>query len=153
MSAMRLRDFLAPEAIKLDLAATTREEVLRELVALLRVSDTDAETLQRVLLRREGIGSTGVGRGIAIPHCRSLVVNNVRLAFGRHPAGLDYAAIDGRPVHHFFLILAPPLEVSNLYLPILGRIAQFAKDLDVPERLMQLQRPDDLLALLDEKGV
>jgi mannitol/fructose-specific phosphotransferase system IIA component (Ntr-type) len=150
---MRLRDFLAPEAIKLDLAATTREEVLRELVALLRVSDTDAETLQRVLLRREGIGSTGVGRGIAIPHCRSLVVNNVRLAFGRHPAGLDYAAIDGRPVHHFFLILAPPLEVSNLYLPILGRIAQFAKDLDVPERLMQLQRPDDLLALLDEKGV
>ena len=150
---MRLRDFLAPEAIKLDLAATTREEVLRELVALLKVSDTDAETLQRVLLRREGIGSTGVGRGIAIPHCRSLVVTNVRLAFGRHPAGLDYAAIDGRPVHHFFLILAPPLEVSNLYLPILGRIAQFAKDLDVPERLMQLQRPDDLLALLDEKGV
>jgi mannitol/fructose-specific phosphotransferase system IIA component (Ntr-type) len=150
---MRLRDFLAPESIRLDLAATTREEVLRELVALLRVSDADAETLQRVLLRREGIGSTGVGRGIAIPHCRSLVVNNVRLAFGRHPAGLDYAAIDGRPVHHFFLILAPPLEVSNLYLPILGRIAQFAKDLDVPERLMQLQRPDDLLALLDEKGV
>jgi mannitol/fructose-specific phosphotransferase system IIA component (Ntr-type) len=150
---MRLRDFLAPEAIKLDLAATTREEVLRELVALLRVSDTDAETLQRVLLRREGIGSTGVGRGIAIPHCRSLVVNNVRLAFGRHPAGLNYAAIDGRLVHHFFLILAPPLEVSNLYLPILGRIAQFAKDPDVPDRLMQLQSPDDLLALLDEKGV
>jgi mannitol/fructose-specific phosphotransferase system IIA component (Ntr-type) len=150
---MRLRDFLAPEAIKLDLAAPTREEVLRELVALLRVPDTDAETLQRVLLRREGIGSTGVGRGIAIPHCRSLVVNNVRLAFGRHPAGLNYAAIDGRPVHHFFLILAPPLEVSNLYLPILGRIAQFAKDPDVPERLMQLQSPDDLLALLDEKGV
>jgi mannitol/fructose-specific phosphotransferase system IIA component (Ntr-type) len=150
---MRLRDFLAPEAIKLDLASTTREEVLRELVALLRVSDADAETLQRVLLRREGIGSTGVGRGIAIPHCRSLVVNAVRLAFGRHPAGLDYAAIDGRLVHHFFLILAPPLEVSNLYLPILGRIAQFAKNLDVPERLMQLQSPDDLLALLDDKGV
>jgi mannitol/fructose-specific phosphotransferase system IIA component (Ntr-type) len=106
-----------------------------------------------VLLRREGIGSTGVGRGIAIPHCRSLVVDRVRLAFGRHPTGLDYAAIDGRPVHHFFLILAPPLEISNLYLPILGRIAQFAKDLEVPDRLMQLQTPDDLLALLDEKGV
>jgi mannitol/fructose-specific phosphotransferase system IIA component (Ntr-type) len=150
---MRLRDFLAPDAIKLDLAATTRDTVLRELVALIHVSDADAETLQRVLLRREGIGSTGVGRGIAIPHCRSLVVNTVRLAFGRHPAGLDYAAIDGRPVHHFFLILAPPLEVSNLYLPILGRIAQFAKDPDVPERLTQLQTSDDLLALLDQKGV
>jgi mannitol/fructose-specific phosphotransferase system IIA component (Ntr-type) len=150
---MRLRDFLAPDAIRLDLDAATREDVLRELVALLQVSHADADTMLRVLLRREGIGSTGVGRGIAIPHCRSLVVDRVRLAFGRHPTGLDYAAIDGRPVHHFFLILAPPLEISNLYLPILGRIAQFAKDLEVPDRLMQLQTPDDLLALLDEKGV
>jgi PTS system nitrogen regulatory IIA component len=150
---MRLQEFLTPDAIRLDLDAATREAVLRDLVALLRVSDVDAETLLRVLLRREGIGSTGVGRGIAIPHCRSLVVNRVRLAFGRHPAGLDYAAIDGRPVHNFFLILAPPLEVSNLYLPILGRIAQFAKEVDVPERLTQLETPDQLLALLNEKGV
>lgn len=150
---MRLQEFLTPDAIRLDLDAATREAVLRDLVALLRVSDVDAETLLRVLLRREGIGSTGVGRGIAIPHCRSLVVNRVRLAFGRHPAGLDYDAIDGRPVHNFFLILAPPLEVSNLYLPILGRIAQFAKEVDVPERLTQLETPDQLLALLSEKGV
>jgi PTS system nitrogen regulatory IIA component len=150
---MRLQEFLTPDAIRLDLDAATREAVLRDLVALLRVSDVDAETLLRVLLRREGIGSTGVGRGIAIPHCRSLVVNRVRLAFGRHPAGLDYDAIDGRPVHNFFLILAPPLEVSNLYLPILGRIAQFAKEVDVPERLTQLETPDQLLALLNEKGV
>jgi mannitol/fructose-specific phosphotransferase system IIA component (Ntr-type) len=56
-------------------------------------------------------------------------------------------------VHHFFLIVAPPLEISNLYLPILGRIAQFAKELDLPERLMQLKSPDELLGLLDEKGV
>jgi mannitol/fructose-specific phosphotransferase system IIA component (Ntr-type) len=150
---MRLRDFLAPDAIRLDLDAAAREAVLRDLVALLRVPDPDAETLHRVLLRREGIGSTGVGRGIAIPHCRSLMVDRVRLAFGRHPAGLDYAAIDGRPVHNFFLIVAPPLEVSNLYLPILGRIAQFAKDADVPERLGQLQAPEDLLSMLDERGV
>jgi mannitol/fructose-specific phosphotransferase system IIA component (Ntr-type) len=150
---MRLRDFLAPDAIRLDLDASTREDVLRQLVALLRLSDGDAQTLERLLLRREGIGSTGVGRGIAIPHCRSLLVDRVRLAFGRHPAGLDYAAIDGQPVHHFFLILAPPLEVSNLYLPVLGRIAQFAKDADIPERLMQLRSPEEFLALLDEKGV
>jgi mannitol/fructose-specific phosphotransferase system IIA component (Ntr-type) len=150
---MRLRDFLAPDAIRLDLAADNREAVLRELVALLHLPASDNDVLQRVLLRREGIGSTGVGRGIAIPHCRSLIVDRVRLAFGRHPLGLDYSAIDGRPVHYFFLIVAPPLEVSNLYLPILGRIAQFAKEVDVPERLTQLQTPDDLLALLDEKGV
>jgi mannitol/fructose-specific phosphotransferase system IIA component (Ntr-type) len=150
---MRLRDFLAPEAIRLDLDAGTREGVLRDLVALLRVSPPDADTLMRMLLRREEIGSTGVGRGIAIPHCRSLVVDRVRLAFGRHPAGVEYAAIDARPVHNFFLIVAPPLEISNLYLPILGRIAQFAKDPDAPERFAQLDSPDALLALLEEKGV
>jgi mannitol/fructose-specific phosphotransferase system IIA component (Ntr-type) len=150
---MQLRDFLAPDAIRLDLAADTREAVLRELVGLLRLPASDTDTLHRVLLRREGIGSTGVGRGIAIPHCRSLIVDRVRLAFGRHPPGLDYSAIDGRPVHHFFLIVAPPLEVSNLYLPILGRIAQFAKEADVPERLAQLEAPEQMLALLDDKGV
>jgi PTS system nitrogen regulatory IIA component len=149
---MRLRDFLAPEAIKLDLASTTREEVLRELVALLRVSDADAETLQRVLLRREGIGSTGVGRGIAIPHCRSLVVNRLRLAYGRKPDGIDFKGIDGAPVHNFFLIVAPPLEVSNQYLPVLGKIAQFGKDPTVPQALQALTTPAEFLALLEQKA-
>ncbi|HEU5169310.1 MAG TPA: PTS sugar transporter subunit IIA [Gemmatimonadales bacterium] len=150
---MRLRDFLSPEQIRLGLTATSRDDVLRELVALLGVTPADAEALHRVLLRREEIGSTGVGRGIAIPHCRSLTVNRVRLAFGHHPTGVEYGAIDARPVHDFFLIVAPPLEVSNLYLPILGRIAQFAKDPDIPERLAQLQSPEQFLALLDERGV
>jgi mannitol/fructose-specific phosphotransferase system IIA component (Ntr-type) len=150
---MRLRDFLTPDAIRLDVAGDSREGVLRDLVALLGVTAGDADTLLRLLLRREGIGSTGVGRGMAIPHCRSLVVERVRLAFGRHPAGIDYGAIDGQPVHHFFLIVAPPLEVSNLYLPTLGRIAQFAKDPDVPERLSRLETAEQLLAMMAEKGV
>jgi mannitol/fructose-specific phosphotransferase system IIA component (Ntr-type) len=150
---MRLRDLLTPDAIRLDVAGDSREGVLRDLVALLGVTAGDADTLLRLLLRREGIGSTGVGRGMAIPHCRSLVVERVRLAFGRHPAGIDYGAIDGQPVHHFFLIVAPPLEVSNLYLPTLGRIAQFAKDPDVPERLSRLETAEQLLAMMAEKGV
>jgi PTS system nitrogen regulatory IIA component len=150
---MRLRDFLTPDAIRLDVAGDSREGVLRDLVALLGVTAGDADTLLRLLHRREGIGSTGVGRGMAIPHCRSLVVERVRLAFGRHPAGIDYGAIDGQPVHHFFLIVAPPLEVSNLYLPTLGRIAQFAKDPDVPERLSRLETAEQLLAMMAEKGV
>ena len=105
-----------------------------------------------MLRRRESLGSTGMGRGIAIPHCRSLVANRLRLAYGRSRQGLDFQSIDGRPVHHFFLIVAPPLEISNQYLPVLGRIAQFAKEPDVPERLAALDRTDDFLRLLEEKG-
>ena len=56
-------------------------------------------------------------------------------------------------MHHFFLIVAPPIEVSNQYLPILGKIATFAKEPDVPQRLTRLESPEQFFRLLDEKGV
>jgi len=65
---------------------------------------------------------------------------------------MDFKSIDGAPVHNFFLIVAPPLEVSNQYLPVLGKIAQFAKDPDVPKELLQLDTPQSFLDLLDEKA-
>jgi mannitol/fructose-specific phosphotransferase system IIA component (Ntr-type) len=139
---MRLRDFISDEAVRLDLDGTSKDDVLEEMAHLLRI-----------LRRREHLGSTGVGRGIAIPHCRTLVSNRLRVAFGRHVAGVEWEAIDRRPVHSLFLIVAPPLEVSNQYLPVLGRIAQFAKDADIPERLAALQNPTDFFALLESKGV
>jgi mannitol/fructose-specific phosphotransferase system IIA component (Ntr-type) len=150
---MRLREFFTPESVRLDLSGATRGDILNELVDLLKLDERSAETLVKILSRREELGSTGVGRGIAIPHGRSLVVNNVRLAYGHHPAGIAYDAIDGLPVHHFFLIVAPPIEVSNQYLPILGKIAQFAKDPDVPERLAKLQTAEGFFEMLEEKGV
>jgi mannitol/fructose-specific phosphotransferase system IIA component (Ntr-type) len=106
-----------------------------------------------MLKRRENLGSTGIGRGIAIPHCRSLVVNRLRVAFGRKRDGVDFKAIDDKPVHFFFLIVAPPLEVSNQYLPVLGKIAQFSKEADVPGRLLALESPAEFMALLEEKRV
>ncbi len=150
---MRLCDLFTPETVRLDLVSTTADDVLAELVGLLRLDEEASDTLLRILRRREELGSTGVGRGIAIPHGRSLVVEAVRLAYGRCPAGIPYRAIDGRLVHHFFLIVAPPVEVSNQYLPVLGKIAQFGKDPDVPERLNRLQTVEEFFALLDERGV
>ena len=150
---MNLAEFLSPDTISVDLRGRGKDEILAELVGLLRLDERASDTLRRMLQRRETLGSTGVGRGIAIPHCRSLVVNRVRLAYGHHRKGVEYQAIDNRPVFDFFLIVAPPLEVSNQYLPILGKIAQFAKDADIPERLAGLRTADDFLRLLGEKGV
>ena len=150
---MRLRNFFTPGAIDLDLQATDRDAALGEMVRLLGMDARAADTLLRVLQRRERLGSTGVGRGIAIPHCRSLVASRLRVAYGHSRKGLEFHAIDGRPVHHVFLIVAPPLEISNQYLPVLGRIAQFAKEPEVPDRLAELTRSDDFFRLLEEKGV
>jgi PTS system nitrogen regulatory IIA component len=150
---MELREFLAEDAIQLDLKGESKDEILKELIALLGVDEKSQGILFKMLKRRENLGSTGIGRSIAIPHCRSLVVNRLRLAFGRKPGGVDYKAIDDQPVNYFFLIVAPPLEVSNQYLPVLGRIAQFAKEPDVAERLSTLGHPREFLSLLEEKGV
>ena len=150
---MELRQFFSEDAIKLDLEGNTKDDVLKELIALLKLDDKADGMLYKMLKRRENLGSTGIGRGIAIPHCRSLVVNKLRVAFGRKADGLDFRAIDEKPVHFCFLIVAPPLEVSNQYLPVLGKIAQFSKEPDVPERLFALKEPREFLALLEEKGV
>ncbi|HKV51544.1 MAG TPA: PTS sugar transporter subunit IIA [Gemmatimonadaceae bacterium] len=150
---MELRQFFTEDGIKLELEGSTKDDILKELISLLKLDEKSEGMLYKMLKRRENLGSTGIGRGIAIPHCRSLVVNKLRVAFGRKPGGVDFKAIDEKPVFFFFLIVAPPLEVSNQYLPVLGKIAQFSKEADVPQRLLSLAQPGQFLALLEEKGV
>lgn len=149
---MQLRDFFDREAIALDLKGMSKDEILREMIGLLRLDEKSEGILFKMLKRRENLGSTGIGRGIAIPHCRSLVVNNLRVGFGRKNQGVDFNAIDNQPVYHFFLIVAPPIEVSNQYLPVLGKLAQFAKADGVTKRLQEIQTPEQFLQLIEEKG-
>ena len=149
---MQLTAFFSPDAVSLKLNGDTKDEILQELIQLLHLDEQSDATLFKMLKRRENLGSTGIGRGIAIPHCRSLVVKDLRVAFGRKPEGLDFRAIDNKPVLNFFLIVAPPIEVSNEYLPVLGKIAQFAKEQDVPERLAALETPAQFMELLGEKN-
>ncbi len=150
---MELREFFSEDAVQLELQGTSKDEVLKELIGLLKLDEKSEGMLFKMLKRRENLGSTGIGRGIAIPHCRSLVVNRLRVAFGRKRQGLDFKAIDDKPVNVFFLIVAPPLEVSNQYLPVLGKIAQFSKESDVPARLLEIASSAEFMALLEEKRV
>ena len=150
---MQLREFFSEDAIHLHMKSTTKDQVLKELAGLLQLDEKSDAMLYKMLKRRETLGSTGIGQGIAIPHCRSLVVSRLRVAFGRKLEGVDFKAIDDKPVHYFFLIVAPPLEVSNQYLPVLGKLAQFAKEPDVPERLAKLNTPKEFLALLEKKAL
>jgi mannitol/fructose-specific phosphotransferase system IIA component (Ntr-type) len=149
---MKLKDFFTADAVNLDLESDAKDDILRELVGLLKLDARSESILFKTLKRRENLGSTGIGKGIAIPHCRSLVANRLRLAYGRKLQGVDFNAIDGQPVNHFFLIVAPPLEVSNQYLPVLGKIAQFAKEPEVPARLMEIASPGAFLDLLASRS-
>ena len=148
--AIDLREFIDESSIDLDLDGESKDDILRALVGLLDVDAQSSAALYKMLKRRESLGSTGIGHGIAIPHCRSLAVDRLRVAFARKPSGVDFRAVDGEPVHYFFLIVAPPLEVSNQYLPVLGRIAQFAKQPDTSRRLGRLDTPGAFLELLGD---
>ena len=134
---MKLRDLFTADVVTLNIEADNKDDILKELITLLDLDEKSDGILFKTLKRRENLGSTGIGKGIAIPHCRSLVVNRLRLAYGRKPEGIDFKAIDGAPAFNFFLIVAPPLEVSNQYLPVLGKIAQFAKDAEVPTEILE----------------
>ncbi|MCI0435703.1 MAG: PTS sugar transporter subunit IIA [Gemmatimonadetes bacterium] len=149
---MQLREFFDPEAVQLDLQGETKDDILKELIRLLRVDERSEGILFKMLKRRENLGSTGIGRGIAIPHCRSLVVSRLRVAYGRKLAGVDFNAIDNQPVHNFFLIVAPPLEVSNQYLPVLGKLAQFAKIPDISTLLQNVRTPAEFIALVESRA-
>jgi mannitol/fructose-specific phosphotransferase system IIA component (Ntr-type) len=149
---MHLREFFDRDAVQLDLKGEVKDDILKELIGLLKLDEKSDGILFKMLKRRENLGSTGIGRGIAIPHCRSLVVNRLRVAYGRKSAGVDFNAIDNQPVYNFFLIVAPPLEVSNQYLPVLGKLAQFAKVPDIAADLQATRTPDDFLALIDKKS-
>ena len=151
---MPLSDLLTPAGVIPNLRAAGKKAALQEIAR--RAAEAAGAAEREVFegaIQRERLGSTGIGGGIAIPHCRSLVVNKLRVAFGRKRDGVDFKAIDEKPVHFFFLIVAPPLEVSNQYLPVLGKIAQFSKEPDVPARLLDLAAPTQFMELLKEKGV
>jgi mannitol/fructose-specific phosphotransferase system IIA component (Ntr-type) len=102
-----------------------------------------------MFMKREKLGSTGVGKGVAIPHCRSLLVNRVRVSVGRTTKGINYGAIDKKKVNLFFMIVAPPIEVSNLYLPLLGKVAGLLKEDKVLTKMKKAKSPQEFLKLLE----
>lgn len=153
LNRVHLSEFLDPSMVCLSLAGETKQQILGELVSTMGFDVNDEAAILRILLHREGMGSTGIGRGIAVPHCRTPLAKRLQVAYGRRLQGLAYDAIDGEPVVHFFLLVAPPVEVSNEYLPVLGRIAQLAKEPDVPARLAAVQTSEGFLRLLAEKSV
>ncbi|MCC5824225.1 MAG: PTS sugar transporter subunit IIA [Phycisphaerales bacterium] len=108
---MKLTDIVHKDAIVPSLAATDRDEAIRELVdALVASGATEAEAapgLVEKLLDRERKGSTGFGRGVAVPHVKHRSVNTIRAAVGISQQGIDFQALDKQPVYTIFLLLSP----------------------------------------------
>lgn len=145
-----LAELLLPDHIRLNLEAATPEEALRELVSILKLHEKARVLILNLLTEREKLGSTGIGKGIAIPHCRSLILSKLTLAVGRFPKGVPFDALDKKPSHLFFLVAAPPRDKGNQYLLTLGAIAKVAKDMGKNDKLCTAETPEEFLVRLRE---
>lgn len=149
-STVSLAGLIKPGMVNLGLKSTSRDGILRELVGLAPLGDKAQQILLVNLRQREELGSTGIGRGVAIPHCRSLMLNSLTLIAGRSKSGVDFNSIDKKPARLFLLIIAPPHDPKNMYLITLGRIAQLAKDLAPGDPLFTVDTPADFISRLAE---
>ncbi|HEX7880025.1 MAG TPA: PTS sugar transporter subunit IIA [Candidatus Eisenbacteria bacterium] len=135
---IRLPDFLESSHFIPELTASDRDGALREMVGVLAAASQvrDGEILLEMLRQREQFGSTGIGRGVAVPHGRSLAIARLMVIVGRSTAGIDFDSMDGKPVHLIFLTVAPPQDRANLYLPVLGKIVEAVKSARIRKKLL-----------------
>ncbi|KZE37294.1 PTS fructose transporter subunit IIA [Bhargavaea cecembensis] len=149
---MNITSLLTKDTVLLDLAASTKEAALSELVGKLDEAGklSDREAFMNDILAREQQSTTGIGDGIAIPHAKSAAVREPAIAFGRSAGGIDYASLDGQPAHLFFMIAASE-GANNDHLEALSRLATFLMDGKFRERVLNAASADEVLAAVNDK--
>jgi PTS system nitrogen regulatory IIA component len=152
---MRVADFLSKEWIISDLASSSKEGALSEMVGVLAETGgvTDPGKALAVLIEREQLGSTGIGEGIAIPHGKLPDLENVISVFALSKNGVDFDSMDGAPVHILFLLIAPENSAS-LHLKALARISRLLKSRQFRDELIRSSGAEELYDLIvseDEK--
>ncbi|UZP68254.1 PTS sugar transporter subunit IIA [Desulfovibrio mangrovi] len=146
---MKLGDYLDKEMILPELTASTKEEVLAELVAAVVKANPnlDSERVLAVLKERESLGTTGIGDGIAIPHGKLDTLDKIILVAGRSTSGVDFESLDFKLCNIFFLVLAPE-QVAGVHLRILAQISRLLKDKEFRNAIMSASGVDELWQLL-----
>jgi nitrogen PTS system EIIA component len=150
---MKLRDFLIVDATVEDLSARDKAGAIREMVDKLvevgTVKRGQAKSVVEALLDREKLGSTGIGRGVAVPHAKHRSVDKVMGLVALSRSGVDFGAIDGEPVYVFFLLLSSR-DQSAEHLQALERIATVLRDDHFPRFLKQAKNKAEIAELLAE---
>jgi len=141
-SETHLENHLRPALFLPELKSKKKPAVLEEMVAHLTLHQVarQADALLEVLRQREALGSTGIGKGIAVPHARSTMVAERAVLLARSSKGVEFDAADGNPVHLIFLIVAPPIEKDPIYLQMLAQIVKSVRL--APARRRILEAPD-----------
>jgi nitrogen PTS system EIIA component len=150
---MKLLDFVVREAIIVDLEASGKEAAIREMVGSLhragRLADEDMESVIRLILGREELGSTGIGQGVAVPHTRHPTLQRLVGTVALSRRGVDFAALDGEPVDIFFLLVSPHNQ-PGAHLRALENISRHLKDERFVSFLRQARTREGVVEILEE---
>ena len=151
---MKIEDLLSPDLMIMDLKATTQEEAIKEM-ADLEVKQgvvNNEEEFIKSIWAREKESTTGIGEGIAMPHARNKYINRAAVLFAKSPKGIDYKALDGQPVHLFFMITAPA-GADNTHLQALAKLSSLLINPDVVNALKAATTPEEVIDIFKKAEV
>jgi len=148
-----LLNFFQENQFIADLKAKTKEDALDELAEVFVTSQIirNKAIVLEMLHSRESIGSTAIGSGIAIPHGRTTAAPDLSVAFGKSQDGIPWEASDKKPVHLIFMVVAPPYEENNRYLPMLGKLVEFLHDPENRKKLLKVDTFEEFKSVLSHE--
>jgi mannitol/fructose-specific phosphotransferase system IIA component (Ntr-type) len=150
--AADLADMLNPACIELELEGKRKPDIIRELVDIVSrcAERIDRDCLYDSLMRREGISTTGIGDGIAIPHCLTAQVDDTLIAFGRKLDGAKFDAVDNKPVSLFFLLVGPEGNPTR-HLQVLSKLARYLHDPIFSQKLLDADSAEGVVEAFRSK--
>ena len=151
---MNIVDLVDKNAVTVDLKAQEKDEVISELVDLFvssgRIEKSKKSEVVKKIKERELLGSTGIGKGVAIPHAKCPNVKNMAAAFGISKEGINYKSLDGELSYIFFLLIAPG-ETPGPHLKALAKISRLLDDKFVRERLRMAKSPQEIFKIIKDE--
>jgi len=146
---MKIEDLLTVEDIQANLNAGEKIEAIEEMVKLIvdKHPTLDQSTIVKSILEREKLGSTGIGNGIAIPHCKLKDIENIICCFGRSKKGVDFQSVDYLPSHIFFMLIAPE-DAAGDHLKALATISRLCQSPTFRTKLIEAGNASDIYEIM-----
>lgn len=152
LNIVKITDYMSKDLITLNLKSRTKDAVLEELSELMVKSPNieNKNVIKKALMEREELGSTGIGKGIAIPHAKTDAASKLTIAFGISKEKIDFDSLDHEGVNIFF-VFASPIEDSQIYLKVLARISRLIRNENFRNKLLNCKEADEVIKYIGEE--
>lgn len=153
INVVKITDYMSEDLISLKLKSKNKDDVLMELADLIAVSPdvhNEENVIYKALIEREKLGSTGIGKGVAIPHAKTDAADRLTIAFGISKDKIDFKSLDNESVNIFF-VFASPMKNSQVYLKVLARISRLIREEEFRNELLACKTPAEVIECINKK--